>query len=671
MAVTPNERFVREISSILTDQGLKRRRVIVRCLLSQMAVRFDSRLKGHVDSQLPSSSLDAQFEDILSRFRYSRDERDESEFVTPALLGALVEQFGTDRAASGTYYTPASIAAYMCRRGLEILVGALSDADRRRVAHQLRTIRVIDPACGSGALLVAMQQELAFLHFDAQGETQLCGLDVDELAVAAARIRTVCALNASHLEIVTQEFLRTILVGDGLATIDQMPRSGTFDLVVTNPPYGITADLATRNRFFEPRHVGVQSRDMYGLFIAQSLNLLRPGGVAVLLVSDTWRTIRRHLPLRRLLVDNCEVVSITDLPSWIFSATVNSGLVILRKTPPSSQSFVCATDLRSTPKGDWNTLSKSLTEQAAYRYRQSQVAAYARMAFFIGSPKIHRILTDDRFTTLGEIATVRQGLATGDNKRYLRKLPSARGGYLTVDPSTVLAASELAELSSEEKLNGLPRSKFGGRVFVPYDKGGASLSEEGWLPNYYVPTEYFIDWSEESVAAMKTTTSARQRGKIAARFQNADCYFKQGITFSYTGYYAPSFRLSSGGVFDVGGSSCFDLQLPLYPVLAILASKLMKYIAKNYINHTVNFQVDDFKALPLPGEIDEHIAAELDRLVTTIVERQKGEPKYRYSVAEQREIDRIVFALFNISEIEVLDINRWYEEAYPRLSTGS
>jgi hypothetical protein len=182
-----------------------------------------------------------------------------------------------------------------------------------------------------------------------------------------------------------------------------------------------------------------------------------------------------------------------------------------------------------------------------------------------------------------------------------------------------------------------------------------------------VPTEYFIDWSEEAVAAMKTTTSNRQGGKIAARFQNAEHYFKQGITFSYTGYYAPSFRLSSGGVFDVGGSSCFDLQLPLYPLLAILASKLMKYIAKNYINHTVNFQVDDFKALPLPREIEPAISAQLEALVAQIVSKQKSYPRYPYHNKEQLEIETSVNEIFGLTEQESSKVDDWYFTRYAKL----
>jgi len=125
---------------------------------------------------------------------------------------------------------------------------------------------------------------------------------------------------------------------------------------------------------------------------------------------------------------------------------------------------------------------------------------------------------------LGDIAKVVVGLQTGDNNYYLRQLSTTKGSnYKEIDLDLVLKEDELEKIRKDEKLrqdvieNGLcinPNHKahqhryFGGRYFVPYDKGGASDIEGGWLPNYYVPTPYFIDWSEEAVKRMKTLTIA-------------------------------------------------------------------------------------------------------------------------------------------------------------------
>ena len=688
MKSSPPEIFRKEVNKTLDQltaiQGhgdpRSRRHSAVIQMLSWLARKLDSL------AELPKPLLPTLDPDTalifapLAHFKFDSDETSPDK-INPAMLGDIVEQYATDRALTGAYYTPAPLASHICRQALEVVTGVKLDQlntlpqnERSSVVHCLRDLQVIDPACGSGAFLIAMYREYGTwcaelkVASDEPPQLHLCGVDLDPLAVAVTKFRLSMVQTRTRQANRRFESTDSLVVGDGLSVIPERMSHSAFDIVVTNPPFGVQATVEQRNRFFDPKRDGVQSRDMYGLFMARSLELLRPGGVAVLLVSDTWRTIRRHLPLRKRLIDNTTIYSVVDLPPWVFNATVNTGIICWQNVLPREEHQILALDLRSAPKDDWKLLGESIQGPPDFPYLQAQIGRYDNQSVFIASPRIHGILTDNAFTTLGQIATVRQGLATGDNRRYLRKQSSARGNYAPVDSRRVLTRDELESLTTDEKLNGISRDRFDGRTFVPYDKGGASFAIEGWLPNYFVPTEYFIDWSRESVARMKTATSSRQGGKIASRFQSSAQYFKQGITFSYTGFYAPCFRLSSGGVFDVGGSSCFDLQLPLYPVLAILASKLLKYIAKNYINHTVNFQVDDFKALPLPRQIDADMIDRLSELVGSIVNRQEVNPQYPYAAGEQLTVDALVYRLFGLSDAEIREVESWYARRYARLA---
>ncbi len=687
MKATLSNKFRREVGKVLDrltsaerigDAKSRRESATIK-LTSWLAKRFCADIDFCLSVISPVEPGAELIPESLLQFEYDCDET-ACDKITPSVLGDIVERFGRDQGSTGSYYTPAPLATSICRQSLETITGVkqdqlntLTQVERHRVAECLQRLRVIDPACGSGAFIIAMYREYReWCKFliepgSKQWRLYLCGADLDSLAMAVTTFRLQLAALRAKEEYRIIELSWSLSSRDGLSEPTIETPQSRFDIVVTNPPFGVQATIEQRNRFFDPKRDGVQSRDLYGLFMARSVELLRPGGVAVLLVSDTWRTIRRHLPLRKRLVDNTTIHSVIDLPPWVFNATVNTGILCLQNALPQREHQISTSDLRSVPNNDWKLLGESIQGPPDFTYLQTQIGRYDNQSVFIASPNIHRILTDNAFTTLGQVATVRQGLATGDNRRYLRKQPFARGNYAPVDSRKVLTRDELESLTTDEKLNGIGRDRFDGRTFVPYDKGGASFAIEGWLPNYYVPTEYFIDWSRESVARMKTATSKRQGGKIASRFQSSAQYFKQGITFSYTGYYAPCFRLSSGGVFDVGGSSCFDLQLPLYPALAILASKLLKYIAKNYINHTVNFQVDDFKALPLPRNIDSATSSELERLVSQTVEKQKFDSKYPYYRNEQVEIDEIVYQVYGLRDADVAVVRAWYSKRYSKL----
>jgi release factor glutamine methyltransferase len=127
-----------------------------------------------------------------------------------------------------------------------------------------RALRIADLGTGSGALLVALLHELP----NATG----FGTDVSDEAVAAARG------NASRLGLGSRtEF---IITDFGAAL------TGRFDLVVSNPPYIPSGDIATLAPEVrrDPRRAldgGVDGLDAYRTIAGQATRLLKPDGTLV------------------------------------------------------------------------------------------------------------------------------------------------------------------------------------------------------------------------------------------------------------------------------------------------------------------------------------------------------------------------------------------------------
>ncbi|MGH9834903.1 MAG: hypothetical protein ACRD9Y_17935, partial [Blastocatellia bacterium] len=101
--------------------------------------------------------------------------------VDPEMLGKVFEELVTGRHESGSYYTPRQIVSFMCREALKhYLAGVEKDQaaverfvededasglrDPEAVLAALQRVRVCDPACGSGAYLLGMLQELMRLR---------------------------------------------------------------------------------------------------------------------------------------------------------------------------------------------------------------------------------------------------------------------------------------------------------------------------------------------------------------------------------------------------------------------------------------------------------------------------------------------------------------------------
>ena len=513
---------------------------------------------------------------------------------------------------------------------------------------------------------------------------------------------------------------------------------GGFDIVIANPPYGVDVDKETQ------QHYELGKRDSYGVFMSMALKkLLKPGGHMCYIVSDTWLTISSHFLLRQQILDHHHLQKVIRLHGDCFKATVNSCIVTVQTTEAnkkhnSAEVKILAADLTnlSTRKNVAEFRDKlfhleeyvgtSTPEFAVYEYEQDLLEISNNQPIIVGSPKlfllmdefdcekekrvigdakeskeveVRKIKFNDREIELvrfGDIAEVKQGLATGDNDYYLFQNPEARGNYKNINDykKYLLVDRDLEKIRSNEKVRkkvidlGIHQSKkekdfdkdrwFEGRYIVPYDKGGESDTDSGWLPNYYVPTNYFIDWSSSAISRLATYKIAdriKDRGESktikesyrttnAAVIRSPHTYFKTGISFSRTGVYCPTFRISSISVYDTEGSTIF-IEDGFSPIssLGILSSKLIRCLIKSFIDHTVHTQVEDIKVVPFTLVIPD----KLQSLVNSIIDKQKLNLNYNYLSVEQKEIDRIIYQHYNLNDDDINEVETWFARRYPKL----
>ena len=127
----------------------------------------------------------------------------------------------------------------------------------------LHPLRIADLGTGSGAILLALLSELP----DAIG----LGTDISVAALATARSNAVQLGVADRADFIACDYAAAL--------------SGPFDLVVSNPPYIRSADiagLATEVRNFDPLAAldgGPDGLDAYRALIPQAARLLAPQGV--------------------------------------------------------------------------------------------------------------------------------------------------------------------------------------------------------------------------------------------------------------------------------------------------------------------------------------------------------------------------------------------------------
>jgi hypothetical protein len=182
---------------------------------------------------------------------------------------------------------------------------------------------------------------------------------------------------------------------------------------------------------------------------------------------------------------------------------------------------------------------------------------------------------------------------------------------------------------------------------------------QGWLPNYFVETKYFIDWSSTAVSSMHQEPHSDMA--------NIEFRFHKGITYSRTGEYAPTFRLSAGGILESKSCGIFPENFALQTLLAILCSQVARYLLKVFIMHSVETSVGTIGDLPIKRPKD-NITHQLNKLVAKIIEQQKINSKYPYHLHEQKEIDDIIYQLYELDYEDIREIELWYCRRYPKLA---
>ncbi len=222
----------------------------------------------------------------------------------PAILIQVYEEAPVsagDRSSLGIHYTPPRLA----NKILQNLPVELLPPEKRTV---------LDPACGSGTLLVAAHDRLRDLqpkdwtidqrHADVAVHLQ--GIDIDHYAAEIAR-------NTS--------FLHANPAGNGwdIKTADALeidPRDVSASIIVTNPPW----------RFILYKGVRSQAANE---FVRWSIEALEPGGLLGIILPQAWLSAQYSADIRSNLTSELDVFEVWRFPDNVFPTSRMSSCVLL------------------------------------------------------------------------------------------------------------------------------------------------------------------------------------------------------------------------------------------------------------------------------------------------------------------------------------------------------
>ncbi|MGW0251808.1 Eco57I restriction-modification methylase domain-containing protein [Nocardia goodfellowii] len=208
-----------------------------------------------------------------------------------------------ERKRHGRHYTPPALARFLATR----LLAHVPPGD---------VLRVLDPACGDGELLLAVRREAAERLPGVRLE--LTGYDLDPAAVELARSRADDQIDWHS--------------GDFLVAEARLP-DGAFDAIITNPPYVRTQQLGGATARLLSKKFGLTGRiDLTHPFVAVAPRLLTSGGALGLLCANRFLTTRAGANIRAILRRELTPVELYDLgDTKLFEAAVLPAITIARR----------------------------------------------------------------------------------------------------------------------------------------------------------------------------------------------------------------------------------------------------------------------------------------------------------------------------------------------------
>ncbi|NFI95402.1 BREX-1 system adenine-specific DNA-methyltransferase PglX [Clostridium botulinum] len=350
--------------------------------------------------------------------------------------------------------------------------------------------------------------------------------------------------------------------------------SRKYEVCITNPPYlgrkGMTDNL---KKYIEKKYANSKS-DLYSIFIKRVNNFVLKNKFTALITQHSWMFLTSFTKLRQYFVNNYYIVSMIHLGARAFEEiggeVVQTASFISRKRQNKNfmAQYIRLVDCNgnSKEKEFINKNNMHLTSFDKLKHVTDNIIAYW------AEDNILKLFEKEKKVI--EYAYPKQGLATGDNDRYLRfwhEVSIKKIGYGIND--------------AEECNKNLIK-------WVPCNKGGTSKK---WYGNNW----YIVNW-EDNGSDMKAL-----KGSV---IRNEQFYFKEGLSWSTLSTNALAMRFCKKGfIFETKGSMCFPINKDnIYYLLGYFNTKLINYIL-NMVSPTLDYHEGPIGKLPIIMVNDKNI----------------------------------------------------------------
>jgi len=616
------------------------------------------------------------------------------------------------RKEQGIYYTPTYVVDYIVKN----TIGELAK-DKK---FNLKNIRVLDPACGSGSFLIKAFDQLVVLDKKKNGETNqtkldatgesatygrkveilknnIFGVDLDPKAVEIAQLNLLLkATEKKHRLPLLQENIKVgnSLIDDKMYSkkafkweeeFKDIINKGGFDVVIGNPPY---VRIQTLNRkevsyFNEKYESPIKNYDIYILFIERGFSLLKKGGMLGLILPHKFFQGEMGKNIRKFIYDNKCLYKIIDFGSnQVFGgATTYTCLLFLYKRINKTfhyHKFQLGDNYKHLQKLKFEKKDEEILKENIWNFSSGEIQ------------KILNIISKqkDQFSKITK--KIYKGSSTGNDKIFLLDVIEEKKGTFIVhskqlDKNIELEKDILHPFLHGEDIKRYQEPEHKKLLLFPYEKSenGTQLIPKDRLKKIFPKTFEYLGKVKNELKKRKIDVTENNYYKYSAsrsldeykqpKIMIPDMLVSNRITFDHKGifYHGPAIH---GVVFKEG---VLD-KSPLF-YLGILNSKLFWFFIKNT---STALRGDTFRLTPeflnpfcfpsinLKNKSERKDHDSLVNLVNKMLELNKGLASLQNKQTDEKthlekqikkmddEIDQEVYRLYELTKDEIKIIEK-------------
>lgn len=353
--------------------------------------------------------------------------------------------------------------------------------------------------------------------------------------------------------------------------------SHRFICTVANPPYmGSSSFNSFMSKWIKKNYPDVKS-DLCTCFIERGFNLVEDKGYAAMVTMQSWMFLGSFEKMRSSIIEGKTIVSMAHLGPRAFDAiggeVVNvTADVIYNGRAAYEGAYVRLVDINGSEAKRLKLLAAIQNPDCGWFYRRGAdtfkqipgipIAYWASDALLdaFGNAK-----------QLSEYGKPRQGLATGENARFVREW------WEVDDCKSVYSCGSIQE-SIESACK-----------WFPYNKGGD-------FRKWYGNNSSVVNWENDG---QEIRNYKDQNGRLLSRPQNTNCFFSPSITWSKISSGSIAFRFKPAGhIFDVAGTSVFSDEESLKYLQGACNSSVIMRVA-SMLSPTLNFEVGQIATYPI------------------------------------------------------------------------